>query len=187
MKKLLLSMVFVATLTVARADFTSYTLVSQSDPLTYLPTTSYTFDSLTINMDGNSGGNTNYTQDFGSGAEIVLSFTNTESIVGDSVQLAWIYPEASSVYEYFPSIIVPGTVFLGYGASDFTITGNTVTIDNDTEGWTGADFNGFTITDLTEQSTGPSNVPDTASTLLLIGAAMVGLAIFRRGAALVRG
>jgi hypothetical protein len=180
MRKLLVTLCLsaVATMTMARADFTSYTLTSQSDPLTYTPVTSYTFD---------SNGDTNFTVDNGTGAVATFAFTDTQSIVGDSIQLAWIYPDASTVFEYFPSIIVPGSVDLGFGADGFTIDGNTITITNDTSGWTGADFNGFTVTDLTRQAAGPSgSVPDTASTLLLFGAAIAGLAIGRRGLACAR-
>ncbi len=187
MKNLLLSLVCMLTVTAVRADFTSYTLVSQSDPLTYDPVVSYTFDTLSINFTGNSGGQTNYTVDQGTDAVVTLHFTSTSSIIGDSVQLAWIYPSDGTVFEYFPSIIVPGTVFLGFGASDFTITGDTITISNSTQGWTGAEFNGFVLTDLTRQAEGPSgSVPDTASTLLLIGFAFAGIALCHRKLAFAR-
>ena len=182
MKNTLLGLLSLALVTLARADFTSYTLDSQSNPLTYDPVVSYTWDTLSINFTGNSGGNTNYTTNFGTGAIVTLSFTSTTSIIGHSVQLAWLYPDASSVYTYWPSVVVPGTVFAGSGAGDFVITGNTVTINNNTSGWSAAAFNGFVITDLTRREQGPDNhnVPDTASTLALLGASFIGLAAFRR-------
>lgn len=153
----------------------------------------HTFDTLSINMTGNwpSGDEnivTNPAEE--DGASIVLDFGSTHSIIGDSVQLAWYYPDGSTVYEYFPSIMVPGVVFAGSGAGDFTITGDTVTIVNDTSGWSEGAFNGFVITDLSQQGAGQGNptqpvsgVPDTASTLLLTAAAVAGLVIFRRKAA----
>jgi hypothetical protein len=188
MKKFITLVSCLACAVAARADFTSYTLVSQSDPLTYDPVVTSTFDTLSINMTGNTpSGDANYTVGFVAGSTIVLDFGSTHSIVGDSVQLAWYYPDGSTVYEYFPSIIVPGVVFAGSGAGDFTITGDTVTIVNDLEGWSPGPFNGFVITDLSQQSAGEGNptqptsgVPDTASTLLLSGAAVAGLALFRR-------
>jgi len=187
MKNLLLSLVCMVAVTAARADFTSYTLVSQSDPLTYDPVVSFTFDTLSINFTGNSGGAANFTTDFGTGAVVTLHFTSTASIVGDSVQLAWIYPSDGTVFEYFPSIIVPGTVDLGFGASDFTVSSDTISITNTTEGWTGAQFNGFVLTDLTRKAEGPSGtVPDAASTLLLIGGAFAAMVFCGRKLALVR-
>jgi protein with PEP-CTERM/exosortase system signal len=193
MKKFITLLSCLACAVAARADFTSYTLASQSDPLTYDPVVTHTFDTLSINMTGNTPSGdenivTNQAEE--DGASIVLDFGSTHSIIGDSVQLAWYYPDGSTVYEYFPSIIVPGVVFAGSGAGDFTITGDTVTIVNDTSGWSEGAFNGFVITDLSQQGAGQGNptqptsgVPDTASTLLLAGAAVAGLAIFRRKAA----
>ena len=189
MKNILAGFLFISALTLARADFTSYTLISQSDPLTYDPLVSYTFDSLTINMTGNTpAGDGNFTVDDGFGATIQLSFTDTASIVGDSVELLWFYPNSSSIFESFPSIIVPGTVDANFGAGDFTITGDTVTIVNTTQGWSPASFNGFEILDLTQQVTGPTGggVPDASSTLLLLGVAMGGLAICSRRAMTVK-
>ncbi len=187
MKKLLTGLFLLTTLTLARADFTSYTLVSQSNTLQYDPVVSFTFDTLSINFTGNSGGNANMYTSGNAGAVVTLSFTDNQSIIGDSVQLAWIYPSAGAVFEYFPSIIVPGTVNLGFGASDFVVTGNTITINNDTNGWSGSTFNGFVLTDLTRQAAGPSNtVPDATSTLPLLAAAMAGLAICRRAKTFAR-
>jgi hypothetical protein len=193
MKKFIALLSCLACAAAVRADFTSYTLASQSDPLTYDPVVTYTFDTLSINMTGNTpSGDANFTVDDGTGSTIVLDFSSTHSIVGDSVQLAWYYPNGSTVYEYFPSIIVPGVVFAGSGAGDFTITDDSVTIVNDLEGWSPEPFNGFVITDLSQQSAGQGNptqpssgVPDTTSTLLLAGAGVAGLAIFRRKAAVV--
>ncbi|MEO6993823.1 MAG: VPDSG-CTERM sorting domain-containing protein [Lacunisphaera sp.] len=185
MKKLLATAaLLLISVPLLRADFTSYTLVSQSTALTYDPVVSHTFDSLSINFTGNSGGGENFTTDLSTGAVVSLSFTSDVSIAGDSVQLAWIYPTEGSVYEYFPSIVVPGTVFLGSGASNFVVTGNTITITNTTEGWTGAQFNGFVLTDLTRKAAGPSgggsNVPDSGSSLALLGFAFTGLGFVRR-------
>ena len=185
MKNLIFALSLAATLSVARADFTSYTLVSQSDPLQYAPVVSYTYDSLSINMTGNTpGGQDNFTQDDHVGATIQLSFTDTASIVGDSVELRWLYPDSSSVFETFSAVPVPGTIFANYGAGDFTITGDTVTIVNTTEGWSPASFNGFEILDLNQQASGPSpGVPDTASPLLMLGVAIAGLVACRRSIA----
>jgi hypothetical protein len=189
MKTLLVSLLSVCAMTLARADFTSYTLVSQSDPLTYDPLVSFTFDSLSINMTGNTPtGMENLATDQDSSATqnatIVLSFTDDVSIVGDFVELEWFFPNAATVFETFPSVPVPGSVFAGSGAGTFTITGNTVTIVNTTSGWSAASFNGFVILDVTRQGKGPSNpgnsAPDTGSTLVLVGAGSAGLAFFRR-------
>jgi hypothetical protein len=190
MKKLITLLSCLACAVAARADFTSYTLVSQSDPLTYDPLVTNTFDTLSINFTGNTPlGDENMVTNPADedGASVVLDFTSSHSIIGDSVQLAWYYPDGSTVYEYFPSIIVPGVVFAGSGAGDFTIDGDSVTIVNTTSGWSPGSFNGFVITDLSQQSAGQGNptqpssgVPDTASTLLLAGAAVAGLAILRR-------
>ncbi|HEY4989861.1 MAG TPA: hypothetical protein VII09_08640 [Opitutaceae bacterium] len=182
MKKLLATLFCLSAVALARADFTSYTLVSQTDPLTFAPVVSFTFDSLSINMTGNTpAGQDNFTADSHTGSTIVLSFTDTTSIVGDSVELLWLFPTATTVFETFAAVPVPGTVFAGSGAGNFTITGNTVTIVNQTEGWTAASFNGFEILDVTRQAQGGPSVPDTSSTLLLVGAAMVGLVVCRRG------
>jgi hypothetical protein len=190
MKKLLISLFCVTAATLARADFTSYTLVSQTDPLTFDPVVTHTFDSLTINMTGNTPSgeeNTATDQDPSAttDATMVLDFTDTSSIIGHSVELLWLFPDASTTFEIFPAILVPGTVDASNGAGDFTITGDTVTIVNTTTGWSAASFNGFEILDLTQQSTGPGNptVPDTASTLLLLGAAVGVLVACRRSAA----
>jgi hypothetical protein len=175
MKTLLTVLFCLSAVTFARADFTSYTLVSQSDPLTYAPVLSFTFDTLTINMTGNAPfGQPNVTTDLRNGAVMALSFTDTTSFVGDSVELLWLFPTATTVFQAFASVPVPGTTIAGHGSVDFTITGNTVTIGGETEGWSAGAFNGFEIIDLTLQSRGPS-VPDSSSTLLLVGAAWVGL------------
>jgi hypothetical protein len=188
MKNLFLGFLLLASFTLARADFMSYTLISQSHPLTYDPVTSFTFDTLTINFTGNSGGQANFTQDSATGAVVTLNFTSDRSIIGDVVQLAWIYPSDGNVFEYFPSIVVPGAVFLCFGASNFTITDNTITIANSTQGWTGAEFNGFVLTDLTRQAQGPSSsAPEASSTLALLAVALAGIAACRRGFAFVRG
>jgi hypothetical protein len=193
MKTLLVSILSLCAVTLARADFTSYTLVSQSDPLTYDPVVTFTYDSLSINMTGNTPtGLENLATDQSSSATenatIVLSFTDTASIVGHSVVLEWFFPNAATLFESFPSVPVPGSVFAGSGAGTFTITGNTVTIVNTTSGWSAADFNGFVILDLTRQQQGPPNpissAPDAGSTLLLVGAGLAGLALFRRRAVL---
>jgi hypothetical protein len=187
MKKLLATLFCLSAVTLARADFTSYNLVSQTDPLTFAPAVSFTFDSLTINMTGNTPSGeenlaTNQSVAATSNATIVLSFTDTTSIVGDSVELLWLFPTASSVFETFAAVPVPGTIFASFGAGNFTITGNSVTIVNTTSGWSAAAFNGFEILDVTRQAQGgPGNgVPDASSTLLLVGAAMVGLVVCRR-------
>lgn len=182
MKKLLLFIIALTSVTLARADFLSFTLVSETDPLTYTPVTSFTYDTLSVNFTGNSDGASNYTLDGQAGAVVTFSFTTDYSIIGHTVQLAWTYPDSSSVFEFFPTIVVPGTVFLGFGASDYTVTGNTITISNSTYGWTGAAFNGFVLTDFTQRDAGPSaGAPDATSTLPLLAIALAGMVIGRRG------
>ena len=191
MNKLIALLACVVCVSAARADFTSYTLVSQTDPLTYLPKVTFTYDTLSINFTGNTPpGLENVVTDTSASAEddaiVTLDFTSTKSIVGDSVQLAWYYPDSATVYEYFPSILVPGTVFAGSGAGDFTIGADTVTIVNTTSGWSPGSFNGFVITDLTRAAGGPPGVPDTASTLLMLSAAVTGLAFCSRKLSFLR-
>jgi hypothetical protein len=158
--------------------------------LTFAPAVSFTFDSVTINMAGNTSAgevNTASTQSpiAIDKAVIMLSVTDTTSIVGDSVELESFFPYASNVFETFPAVPVPGSVFAGSGARDFTITGDTVTIVNTTSGWSAASFNGFEILDVTRLGEGPPNsgVPDTASTRLPVGAGLAALAAFRRSPA----
>jgi len=192
MKTFLLTAAFLGAVTLAKADFTSYSLVSQSDPLTYAPTVSYTYDSLSIDMLGNSPNGmenfaTNQNTSATTNATVKLSFTDSASIVGDKVEVIWLYPTASSVFETFSAVPVPGTIYAGFGAGDFTISGDTVTIVNTTSGWSAGSYNGFEILDLTRQAAGPAGpngtVPDTGSTLALVGAALAGLVLVgcRRG------
>jgi hypothetical protein len=195
MKKLLAGLFCLSALTLAKADFTSYTLVNQSDPLQFTPTTSSTYDTLSINMLGDGGGAGNfYTVNPVGPVVVSLDFTDTQSITGDTVQLAWYYPDTTSVYEYFSSVAVPGAEFLGSGAGEFTITssglGGTITIANETDGWSsgyGSNyFNGFVLTDLTRQSKGPPGVPDSGSTVLLLGVALAGLIVWSRSRVFAR-
>lgn len=178
MKKTLLLIICLFSLAAARANFTSFNLTSQSTDLTYLPTTSYTSNSLFVNFTGNSGGNTNYTTDSSTGAIATFSFTNSTSLLGANISVQWIFGSSmSSIYTTFPTFTFPGSVFLGSGAETLTLTNNTLTIQNGTTGWSGADYNGFLITNL---STNSNNVPDGASTLLLLGMSLAGISFVAR-------
>ena len=149
MKKLLLLAICLFSLAAARADFTSFNLTSQSADLTYLPTTSFTSNSLFVNFNGNSGGSANYTTDMSYGAIATFSFANSSSLLGNNISVQWIFGGSmSSIYTTFPTFTFPGSVFLGSGADTLAMTANKLTIKNNTMGWSGAAYNGFLITNL---------------------------------------
>ena len=80
----------------------------------------------------------------------LISFAVSRAdITGDTFQIQWLYSSSSSVYATY-SAIAPGSVFLGSGAGNLTIADGVVTIENLSSGWSGGSFNGFVITDLSQ-------------------------------------
>ena len=71
------------------------------------------------------------------------------TILGDTFQIEWWYPSDNSVLTS-STVMVPGSWNPGYGVSDVTIGDGFITITNDTAGWSGATFNGFVFTDLSQ-------------------------------------
>jgi hypothetical protein len=69
-------------------------------------------------------------------------------ITGDTIQVDWWYPSANSVL-WTGSTTVPGSVFPGSGVPQIDVADGTITVTNETYGWSGAAFNGFVFTDLT--------------------------------------
>jgi hypothetical protein len=176
MKKLFVAAICLVGVTLARADFTSYDVASQSDPLTFDPTTSFTSNTLTVNFDGNSGGDANFTAD-GNPSVLTLDFTDTGSILADNLELTYYFPDTSTQLIELTSSV---PAFYNLGGVTIGVDADTVTVSNSTSGWTGGAFNGFVLTDL-----GPpaASAPDAAPSLLLLGAGISGLIGYRRNAA----
>jgi hypothetical protein len=72
------------------------------------------------------------------------------TIVGDTVNVTWYFPSASTVFEQ-ATVAVPGTVTtFDAGLNSISIGDGVLVVNNGTAGWTqSSGFNGFAITDLT--------------------------------------
>lgn len=157
------------------------------------------------------------------------------SIIGDTFQITWQYPNSGTTFESFSGTLTASGLTWSPGAATglnfVMLTDGTVVINNATAGWSAASFNGFLITDLTQSAnftslalqsvtgaippiapatsfsanqlsinftptgvqntassgtgqvytfsftTGASGVPDTGSTVLMLGCGLVGLAV----------
>jgi hypothetical protein len=73
------------------------------------------------------------------------------SIIGQTIRIDWLYPNASSVLSSSGDVAVtdPGVEWApGSGVGNIDVGDGIITIENLTSGWSGANFNGFRFTDI---------------------------------------
>lgn len=73
------------------------------------------------------------------------------SIIGQTVRIDWLYPDSSTVFDTSGNVVVadPGVEwFAGSGVGNIDVSDGTITIENQTQGWSVASFNGFRFTDV---------------------------------------
>jgi hypothetical protein len=84
-------------------------------------------------------------------AIILLASSAYGAILGNSVNIAWWYPAANTVFSQSTVTVVdPGVEWNTGNGVEIDIKNDTITIQNTSPGWKGSDgFNGFVFTDLT--------------------------------------
>jgi hypothetical protein len=81
---------------------------------------------------------------------VCLSSPAVGSIVGDTINVEWKYPDITTTY-YASNVVVPGSLFPGSGLGEINILDGFITLQNNTMGWSGSSgFNGFIFTDISQ-------------------------------------